>query len=354
MVLDTMFRKVLSVLLLSSIVTLLACQPALRVFPTGEIFTFAVAPKGKYLALGGLQGVYYYRLSDLQLVWAKCTHYAVESLTFDPTGEQLLGRLADEVDTILLWRVQDGRQLRKWELNFSTPQSTPLNWSPDGENILLERDADDLLLLNVISNQQYTVARENHLGVGTGRHDILFGSAWSPDGRLLAFGTYDATIELWDVPHNILVSTLPSTKTYFTTGLAFDPTGTKLASNSFTQEGLVWDIATSTVLLELEDPPMTYLDQQTTQHTSGGGLLWSPDGKWLISGTQSGILVVWDATTGKITRFLSGHTAPILALSFRPGNGTILSASQNELLEWDVVTGQLLPTFQPLFVPQSP
>lgn len=344
----------LLLLFLSSMVILLACQPALSTFPAGEIFTFAIGPQGEYFVIGGKQGVYCYRLSDLQLVWTKRTYAAVESLTFAPSGEQLLGRLADEGDTILLWHVQAGQQLRKWELNFSTPQTTPLNWSPDGENILLERDADDILLLNVAENQQYTLARDGYFGFLTGRHDISFGSAWSPDSQLLAFGTYDATIELWDVSHNVLVATLPSTKTYFTTGLAFDPTGTKLASNSFAQEGLVWDIASSTILLELEDPPTTYLDQQNAQRTSGGGLLWSPDGKWLISGTQSGTIVVWDATTGNIARFLTGHTAPTLALSFRPGSDTLLSASRNELLEWDIITGQLLPTFQPLFASQAP
>jgi len=262
-----------------------------------------------------------------------------------------MGRLADEADTIVLWRVQDRRQLRKWKLNFSTPQTTPLNWSPDGKNVLLKRDADDVLLLNVAIDQQYTLAREQPMLSTTGCHDVSFGNGWSPNGHLLAIGTYEATIELWDVSRNILTVTLPSTKTYFATGLTFDPTGTKLASNSFAQEGLVWDIATSTILLELEDPPASYMegkDELRYPRYENHELVWSPDDKWLATGTRSGVIVIWDAATGKIARFLTGHTAPVLALSFRPDSGTLLSASQNEIIEWDVVTGEPRPTLQQL------
>jgi len=258
----------LGVLLLGSIAILPACRPALTDLHAGEIHTFAVAPTGEYLAVGGTQGVYTYRFSDLQLLWARRTSEAVESLTFKPDGTQLMGRLADEADTILLWRIQDGWQLRKWKLSFSATETTPLNWSPDGKNILLERDAVNFLLFDVAANQQYTLMREGDPVFLPGPGILFWYSAWSPNGSLLAFAVYDkgGTIELWDVINNILVYVLSWEKSSFVEGVVFDTTGTRLAAISGRKKGIIWEIETSTVLLELESPPASYIDREDRQY----------------------------------------------------------------------------------------
>lgn len=319
---------------LYTVTTLPTCQPALTQFPAGEIQTFAVAPTGEYLAIGGTQGVYCYHLNDRQLLWAKHTPYAIESLTFDPTGDQLLGRLANGALTVLLWRSQDGRQLHRWKLDIDTEPTTPLNWGPDGKFIILERSEIEIVLLNLAADSIYTLPREEQLSL-TGRHDFAWGNAWSSDGRLLAFGTYGDAIELWDVPQNTIAYTLSDERTRFAYGLAFNSNGTTLASISQWGGGLVWDIEARTISTTLE----------AAAEIGAGGLVWSSDNKWLITGAQSGSLVVWDAATGKIARFLTGHTATVLGLSFRPDNGHLLSASQNEIFEWDVATGTRLDTF---------
>ena len=106
--------------MLSGVLLLAACQPALTALPAGELRTFAVAPTGDYLAVGGTPGVYVYRLSDGELLWAKRTSHAVESLTFKPDGTQLMGRLAEDNLTLLRWRVDNGWCLQKYKLNTLT------------------------------------------------------------------------------------------------------------------------------------------------------------------------------------------------------------------------------------------
>ena len=345
-------RFEIGVLLLGCIVIFAACRPALSELSTSEICTFAIAPTGEYLAVGGVQGIYVYRFSDVQLLWAKRTPDAVRSLTFSPDGMQLLGKLADDdVDTILLWESRDGRRLRKWHLNFTTTDTTSLNWSPDGKNIVLERDPDDILLLDAIQNRQYVLELDAAVAIRYDPALLFWSNTWSPDGRLLAFGSYieGGSVEIWDVVSNTQVYVLPWEDPLFCQeGLAFDTTGTRIATTSWKKSGLIWEIETHIILLELETPPAVYVDEGVHSRYEPNDLVWSPDDKWLATGTRSGVIVIWDAATGKIARFLTGHTAPVLALSFRPDSGTLLSASQNEIIEWDVVTGEPRPTLQQL------
>ncbi len=345
--------------IVSGALLLAACQPALTALPAGELRTFAVAPTGDYLAMGGSQGVYVYRLSDGELLWTKRTSQAVESLTFKPDGTQLLGRLADEANTILLWQVQDAQRLRKWKLNFPTQQTMPLAWSPDGTEILLKGDGlSAILMLDVHRNQLYRLDWEGVVIFLTGHHDFSFDSAWSPDGKLLAFCAYNQAIEMWDVPNNERVKQLYWKEPGFyqlLQGVAFNSTGTRLAATSTRRVGLIWDLATQAVVLNLEAPAVEYIDRADDSpyfsHRVGENqLVWSPDDRWLITGTRTGAIIVWDATTGAIAQILQGHTTPVLGLSFRPDNGHLLSASQNEVFEWDLATGTRWDAFAQLLI----
>jgi WD40 repeat protein len=66
--------------------------------------------------------------------------------------------------------------------------------------------------------------------------------AFSPDGRLLASGSYDKTIKLWDVATGSLVRTL-SGHTDDVYSVAFSPDGRLLASGSGDETIRLWDIS---------------------------------------------------------------------------------------------------------------
>ena len=95
-------------------------------------------------------------------------------------------------------------------------------------------------------------------------------------------------------------------------------------------------------------------------------LAWSPDGRWLASGGEDGMVHVWNATTGdpvsivqsrrreantdvcidamsgKSPSPLQGHGAPVSLLAWSPDSRLLASASGHEVKRWNIRNVHLL------------
>ncbi|CAI7600497.1 unnamed protein product [Penicillium discolor] len=92
-------------------------------------------------------------------------------------------------------------------------------------------------------------------------------------------------------------------------------------------------------------PPMedswTPMIQTLTGHSESVEIVaFSPDGKQIASGSDDGIIKLWDAITGGLQKTLSGHSEAITAISFLPDSKLIISgAHDGSLMLWDTTTG---------------
>src|SRR5258708_1836512 len=111
--------------------------------------------------------------------------------------------------------------------------------------------------------------------------------------------------------------------------VAYSPDGKYLATGSYDKTAKVWDTNTNRELI-------TLVGHQGTVEA----VAFSPDGTRLATGSYDGTVKLWDWAVGKEVATFKGHTNMIRSLAYSPDGRTIASGSHDNTIKlWDVATG---------------
>ena len=154
-------------------------------------------------------------------------------------------------------------------------------------------DDDTIRLWDVVTGR--------HIATLRGHGDDVDVVAFSPDGGVLASGSDDNTIRLWDAITGQHITTLRGHSADIAVGaLAFSPDGGVLASGSDDNTIRLWDAVTG-------------VHKQTLTGPSGvWSVAFSPDGRTLTSGSGDNTIRLWQFTDTRVSITPSSVASPAI------------------------------------------
>ncbi len=169
-----------------------------------------------------------------------------------------------------------------------------------------------------------------------GHSKEVYTVSWSPDGKLIASGSGDETVQVWDVARGKNVLSYCGHCHKIGKGLIqavmWSPDGKYIVSGSWDKTVRIWDASTGHTI-------STYRSYYEVVEA----VAWSPDGKYIASGNRNGIAHVWDVTSGKKVRNFLGHCGKdanldVVAVAWSPDGKRVASASWDRTVKvWNAI-----------------
>ena len=181
------------------------------------------------------------------------------------------------------------------------------------------------------SDALYTLGQHADGSIG------VFGVAISPDDRLLAsISATRGEVRIWDLSSRRLIETPEANEA--SSSVSFSPNGKMLAFGTFGQGVKLWD---------LQEHREVYKFPGGTHGFFGAPALgFSPNGRQLAIGGEGGSLVLWDLATHAPGLTLKGHSADVHSLVFSPDGQTLATASWDGTIRvWSFTSGQEIGVF---------
>ena len=253
---------------------------------TDLVSTVAFSPNGKRLVSGSLdETMRLWNTSTGKLIRTREEHTApVNSVAFSANGKRFWSA-SRENNTIRSWHVADGG---RWS-SESSPREVDL--------ITIVCSYRGRVKARVLSSvPQHCIVEVPRLGtwrITTGHEDLVNVLTLYPDGKTLATGSIDRTIEVWnkadtDKPRYTLIG-----HTEGVTAIDFSVDAKRLASGSSDKTVRLWDLATGQAVQILightsEIGAVAFLEDKALAEIA------LAKGKALASGSSDGTVIIWN------------------------------------------------------------
>ncbi len=212
----------------------------------------------------------------------------------------------------------------------------------DGKYLVSASTDKDIRIWDIESGKTVRKIRGQ---TGKGTEGFIHDISLSPDNHLLAVGGWMGpdenpgkfdigTIRLFDFENGEIVALLKG-HTDVVNCLAFSPDGKYLISGSSDNTARIWNAHSGKIVHILK----RHLDDINE-------VAFSPNNAYAITASSDQSLILWDVSTGKQIYQMRGHSEKVLSAAFTPDGKSILSGDEDgKVLLWEVKSGRLTKLF---------
>lgn len=195
-------------------------------------------------------------------------------------------------------------------------------WSPDGA-MLASGSSDSTICIWDTENGKLHKTFKGH-------QDLVQSVSWSPDGQFLASGSADKTIRIWDVQKGKLFHVIEKHNDWVSS-VSWSPKDCMIASCSGNQDPniYIWKAPSNELLHIL-----------TGHKHSVNSVAWSSKGDILASSSNDRTIRLWKPKSGERIRVLKDHSGDINSVAWSPDGNILVSGSDDATIRtWDIESG---------------
>ena len=273
-----------------------------------SLYALRFSPNGHILAISGRSPSFWtYHIPSRQFSQSFRGHTSwVRALAFSADGATLISAGAD--GTLRTWDASSGKSLE-----ILAKSDTPFYACHSSQQGLVSASGDTSAFF-----------LEGEWFAPKWCQETLRQVTFSPDGRLLAVGDRAGDIELWRCGHRSFQAALTSPGTGKLTALAFSP-DSQLLAVSYSQRIDLWQVPSKRLL-------GSFLGHQAKIRN----LVFSQDGRFLVSGGRDRVLRIWDLEKRALHGVLDGHLDRVRSLAMSSDGELLASADvKGQVLLWD-------------------
>lgn len=304
---------------------------------SAEINCVSFSPDGKTLASGDDKIIRLWDLNTQKVLATLSEHsQAVKSVAYSSDGK-ILATASDD-QTIKLWDLNQFQEICTLVGHSHAVKSVA--FSPDGQ-ILASGSWDKTVKL-------WDVNTSKEIFTLTGHKLQVSSVAFSPQGQLLASASFDRTICLWQLPATevlqkyseatgefknrpdfTLLGTL-SGHAWAVLTIAFSPDGKILATGSDDNTIKLWEVNTGQVITTLLGHSWSVV-----------AVTFTADGTMLVSASRDRTVKLWKVSTAEEIATLAGHADSLSTVAVSPVAQLIASGSRDKTIKlWQLVEQQ--------------
>jgi WD40 repeat protein len=194
-------------------------------------------------------------------------------------------------------------------------------FSNDGTLIASGSDDNTIKIWNVATGEEEQTLE--------GHTNTVSSVVFSNDGTLIASGSWDMTIKIWNVATGKEEQTLEG-HIEPVNSVVFSNDGTLIASGSYDMTIKIWNMA------------MGKEEQTLEGHADMvNSVVFSNDGMLIASGSYDKTIKIWNVATGKEEQTLEGHMSWVSSVVFSNDGTLIASGSRDKTIKiWNVAMGK--------------